>query len=305
MFVKRKVIDSIYNHNSVVTDYITFEEYMDRWLNVFFTRFKADNLPEELILMDIERFLFMYGRCIFFYDEYAKKYVCLPPMHTDGLTNIYGRPVSWAVKGLGTEPYYVSDLTPDKVVEIRNNAMCTPSVSTFKSIVRRLYELERTISININAQKTPILITCPENQRFSFKNLFKQWEGFMPVIFGTDQMNSNQFNVLRSDAPFVADRLYNIYQKTFNELLAYGGFMAMGNEKSAQMNDTESRQSTGLMFAQRYAFLQPREQAVNEINKKFGLNIKIQFNDVDLTDMMLAEPNLSMEEIEARKGDHV
>ena len=32
-----------------------------------------------------------------------------------------------------------------------------------------------------------------------------------------------------------------------------------------------------------------RQQAVDQINRKFGLNIKVAFNDVDVSDIMINE----------------
>lgn len=47
---------------------------------------------------------------------------------------------------------------------------------------KRLYNLDRAIDVNANAQKTPVVIKCTQEERLTLMNLYKQWEGNEPMI---------------------------------------------------------------------------------------------------------------------------
>ena len=48
---------------------------------------------------------------------------------------------------------------------------------------QKLYNVSRAIDVNINAQKTPLMIVCDEKQKLTMKNVYMQYEGNEPFIF--------------------------------------------------------------------------------------------------------------------------
>ncbi|MDO5811326.1 MAG: hypothetical protein Q4Q37_09535, partial [Methanobrevibacter sp.] len=100
---------------------------------------------------------------------------------------------------------------------------------------KKLYNIDRAIDVNANAQKTPILLLCEENQRLSYINLYKEYDGNAPVIKGTTGLDLEGFQVLKTDAPYVADKLYELKTNIWNEALTYLGITNITYSKKERM----------------------------------------------------------------------
>ena len=144
---------------------------------------------------------------------------------------------------------------------------------------RRLYEIERTIDVNVKAQKTPILIRATENQRLTMKNLYMQYDGNEPFIFGDKQLDMDGIKVLKTDAPYVADKLNILKRQIWNEALTYLGIENSNTEKRERLVSDEITSNLGGVAAQRFCRLNARRKAAEQINKMFGLNIQVDFRE--------------------------
>ena len=144
---------------------------------------------------------------------------------------------------------------------------------------RELYNLDRAISVNANAQKTPILIRCTENERLSLENLYMNYDGNKPVIYGDKQLNPNALTVLKTDAPYVADKLYTLKTQKWNEALTYLGISNVNITKRERLITDEVTRNQGGTIASRYSRLESRRQACAKINEMFGLNIQCDYRE--------------------------
>ena len=157
---------------------------------------------------------------------------------------------------------------------LRDNSVLDVELSA-----ERLANIERTIDVNINAQKTPVLITCEDNQRLTLQNLYKNYEGNMPVIYGDKNINPNSLKVLTTGAPYVSDRLYEIKTQTWNEILTYLGVSNVNVIKKERLISDEVKRNQGGIIASRYSRLVARQEACEEINKMFGLNLSCEYRE--------------------------
>ena len=140
--------------------------------------------------------------------------------------------------------------------------------------------MDRAIDININAQKTPVLIQCTEQQRLTMVNLYQKYDGNEPFIFGDSNLDLNGFKVLRTDAPFVADKIRQEKTQTWNEALTYLGISNTNVTKKERLISDEVIRSQGGTIASRYSRLEMRRQACREINNMFPeLNIWCDYRD--------------------------
>ena len=172
--------------------------------------------------------------------------------------------------------------TPENSVVVYNNYLRTNSMLDTSMFAHRLYNLDRAIDVNANAQKTPILIQCDESQMLTMKNIYEKYDGNIPVIMATKQLETNGFNVLKTDAPFVCDKLYELKTQIWNEALTYLGIANVSYVKKERMISDEVTRSQGGVVANRYSRLKPRQIAAEQINKMFGLNISVEYsNDFD------------------------
>lgn len=86
----------------------------------------------------------------------------------------------------------------------------------------RLYEAERTADVNIKAQKTPVLLLIDEKQRLTMENIYSQYNGNKPVIFGDkNSLGENVIKAINTQAPFIADKIINYKKEIWNEALTF------------------------------------------------------------------------------------
>ncbi len=135
------------------------------------------------------------------------------------------------------------------------------------------------IDVNINAQKTPCLVQGTEKQRLTLLNLYKQYEGNEPFIFGDKNLDLNSLKVLQTGAPYIADKLYELKTQVWNEFLTYIGVSNISTQKKERMVTDEVTRNLGGTIASRYSRLNSRREAVEKINAMFGTNIEVNYRE--------------------------
>lgn len=267
----------------------TWRQYFDRLMQLSMVMFKYDNLPDTIDARFLEKTLFNRGNCLFFEDE-VMGYLTLPSANL-GKFDVYDIPRmrrAYAVNG------YNKELTIDDSVIIYNNYLRTNSRLDVEMFAKKLYNIDRAIDTNANAQKTPILLLCDENERLSYLNLYKEYDGNAPVIKGTKGLDLQGFQVLKTDAPYVADKLYDLKTQIWNEALTYLGITNVSFQKKERMISDEVDRMLGGTYANRYSRLLAREEACDKINRMFGLNISVSYRD-DVEQMATLESEESDE----------
>lgn len=250
----------------------TYIQYENRLTELAMTMFEWKNLPDTIDERFLEMCLFGDGMCVFFEDE-VLGFLALKTM-IGGQLNVYQIPTertAYASNG------YNKKLNDKNSVIIFNNYLHTNSILDVRMFAERLYNLDRAIDVNANAQKTPILITCDENQRLTMKNLYMQYDGNEPFIFGNKQLDVNGLKVLKTDAPYVCDKLYELKSQLWNEALTYLGISNTNVTKKERMISDEVMRNMGGVIASRYSRLETRRQACKKINDMFGLDIWVDY----------------------------
>lgn len=259
---------------------LSYAEYYDLLEQIFVVSFEWENLPDGIDEMFFERMLFERGAVCFFKDEIVDQYAILP-MAQHGQWNIYNVPI-W--RRVFASNSYQKEVDASNSVIIYNNALRQPSCRMVEVYANRLAEYDQTIDVNINAQKTPVLIRCDEKERLSLKNMYMQYEGNYPVIFGDKNLSAVPFEAIKTDAPFVADQIYDLKVSYWNELLTYAGVSNLNIQKKERLITDEVSRMMGGILANRNSRLLPRQKAAEEINRMFGLNISVKFrDDADIT----------------------
>lgn len=104
---------------------------------------------------------------------------------------------------------------------------------------------------------------------------------FRTVIFGSDTMlaDLNNINVLRTDAPFIADKTDILLHNILNEALSYMGYDNANQDKRERLVSEEVNANNGLIMGQRNERLILRQKAAEEINALFGLNVSVDVRE--------------------------
>lgn len=260
---------------SALMNNATYIQYYNRLIELSIAMFDWTGLPGTIDPRFLELTLFKYGQVVFFEDE-VMGYLALTNAVQGGF-DVYGYPVA----SRAYSPYnnYQKNLTLDDSVIIYNNYLRTPSSLDVEVFAKRLYNLDRVIDVNANAQKTPVLIKCAETQRLTMKNLYKEFDGNSPVIFGDNGLNDANFTVLSTEAPYVADRIYQLKTQIWNEALTYLGISNINVQKKERLITDEVSRNMGGVIASRYSRLNARQNACEKINKMFGLNVWCEYRD--------------------------
>ena len=274
----RKREKTLFGESATVNN-LTYMQYLNRLTELSVSMFEWKNLPPTVDARYLELHLFETGSMVYFDDDVIGNLCldCLP----SGRLDVYGNPVlRRAYSGYNN---YQKLLKESNSVIIWNNYLHTNSILEMKMFARRLYNLDRIIDVNANAQKTPVLIQGTEQQRLTLKNLYKEFDGNSPFIFGDKNLDLNSLKCLQTGAPYVCDKLYNLKQMYWNEALTYLGINNNGAQKRERMLAIEGSQAQGGTISSRYSRLQSRREAVEKINAMFGTNIEVNYREDFMT----------------------
>lgn len=152
-----------------------------------------------------------------------------------------------------------------------NSKVDLSSVSVFSLYAENLAFIKQISDINLNTQKTPIIVTYDDNLQMQEVNqLFDRYDGNQPVIFtrsvvdeegkklSSDGQMAKAMQVLDLKTKFVVDKLETQKQKVWDEAMGCFGLMNMSQYKKERMTKTESEANTQQTVAMQNSMLQPR-----------------------------------------------
>ena len=272
----------------------TYRLYLDQILEIAIARYKWNGLPKTID----ERFLELTlcgknGTVLFFNDENIG-FLALP-CTMSGRFNVYNIPIqrrAYAVNG------YQANRDDTNSVIIYSNQLHN-GMSVYNRLVqyaKDLYLIDSIIMVNVNAQKTPLMLLADEKQMLTLKNLYMKYDGNQPFIFGDrNDLNPNSIQALVTGAPYVADKLYELKQNIWNEVLTFLGVPNVQMNKKERLITDEVNRGLGGVFASRYSGLLSRRQSCDQINEMFGLNLSVEYRNESETDYVKAEAEDTME----------
>lgn len=275
------------NEMSMLTNNATYIDYLNRLRLLATSLFTWENLDEVAgfgASRFLEQSLFDNGRACFVKDD-ELGFMALKVNPSDKL-NVYNLPTRVMAWSIGYEKNYDFD----DIVYIMNNELQLPTSQTINLIAYRLYETERTIDTNLIAQKTPLLIEGDTKTILTLKNVYMQYSGNTPFIFGNKQFDiSNKLNILKTDAPYLIDKLTIHKHELWNEALTYLGIDNANTDKKERLITDEVESNNDLINFYLNCFYKTRKQACDIINEKFlkdnDLKISISLNK-DIADLL-------------------
>ena len=258
----RKEIDVAMGANNA-----TYIDYLDRLRLLSTSIFSWKNL-DKIAGFGAERFLeqalYDNGRACFVKDP-ELGFMVLKVNPSDKL-NIYQLPVKVQAWSIGYSKQYKFD----DVAYIMNNVLQKPTLSTIMLIAYRLYETERTIDVNLMAQKTPVLIQGDTKTILTLKQVYEQYSGNTPFIFGNKQFDvSNKLSAIKTDAPYIIDKLTQHKKDLMTEALNFLGIDNFFSDKKERLITAEAEGTEALTNFYLNCFYKTRQEAVEIINEKF------------------------------------
>ena len=276
------------NANSIAQQY-----YLSRLSELAMSMFKWKELPDSIDPRFLEYTLFYEGAAVFFKDkdlteknlskneqEEGGTYLALQVV-LGGDLNVYRVPNNRKAYAVNT---YNKQLTVEDSVIIWNNMLRLPEYGRMMFYAEKLAQIDRAIDVNVKGQRFPIAILCDESQRLTMKQVYKQYDGNEPFIFGDKSLDLSGIQVINTGSPYVADKLQQLKNNIWAEAMMCLGIPNSPSEKKERLVANEAKVSQGGTLASRSSRLEMRKRACDEINKMFGLAIDVEYNqDLDMS----------------------
>ena len=266
----REFIDTAYVNDQ------TYYDYLYRLKKIATSMFEWVNLPPSMNSRYIEETLYYLGTAALLWDD---NYGFInTKCASAGEINIYGLPTKVNCYSYGYQDmrmlYTGLNKTKDnkECIMVMNTWDRTPTCSTLELFALRLYEAERTCDVNIKAQKTPVMLVVNDSQRLTMKNLYSQYDGNEPFIFGDkDSLSADTLKAIKTDAPYIADKLMEYKKEIWNEALTFLGINNLSLEKKERLITDEASSNNEVINMNLQSYLVPRKEACKLFNEKFGL----------------------------------
>lgn len=256
----------------------TFTDYYYRLLMIAKSRFKWNNIPNFIKDEWIEKYLINEGNCLFFEDDV--KGFMVAKATASGMLNTYDECVSYTPYGTG----YIGRplINDEECVLIKNNDFMLSTAPTLQLYAYRLTEITRAIDVNISAQKTPVVVLCNEKQRLSFKRMFKNISDNEVAIYGDKNLDIDAIKSLNIQAPVVFDKLECQKHAIWNECMTFLGFNNSNQDKKERLVADEVGANDEQIGASANVMLKTRQDACENINRIFGLDISVELREMPM-----------------------
>ena len=303
--LKKKGLNSDFEDAQLVNGE-TYNDYIYRMKKIILSMFEWEGLPDTMNARYLEMCLYYKGQAALLYDE---NYGFINTQAVDsGYINIYGLPTlincfSYSYNSMRNLYVAGSDENPEKDKEcilVMNTFERVPTCSTIQLFAMRLAEAQRSADVNIKAQRTPVLIYGTKEQEFTLRNLYAQYDGNTPVIYGNkDNLATSAIQSIKTEAPYIADKMLEYKKEIWNEFLTYIGVSNL-DEKKERLISTEANSNNEVINLNLESFLAPRKQACKEFKEKYGLDIDVKvrsdiYNIIKQEESIISEYNVKDE----------
>lgn len=272
-----KFIDSALSNDD------TYFDYLRRMKMVALSMFEW-KLPKGMDSRYLERSLYYKGMATMF--ETPEFGFINTQCSTNGYLNIYGLPsalmcntfngLHWYKKlftQLGEDEETIKKQREEECVFVMNDWEGMPTAFTIEQFAYRMYLAQRTADVNMSAQRTPVMVVCSDKQRLTMENLYSQYDGNQPFIFGDkdSNINENSLKALKTDAPFICDKVIDYKKEIWNEFLQFLGVNSISIEKKERLITDEANQNNEVINLYLQSRLAPRQKACDQFNELYGL----------------------------------
>lgn len=254
-------------------------------------RFEWKGLPESVNVRFLETNLTWRALAIFFKDTNSGQYFVAQGAGS-GATNFMDEPTSFTIIApdmhtarLNAVPTY--DRTPSGDVGVRKDPECVPIWANYGRepdldiiylYATKFAKLDRSIEITADNMRKTKYINSPENERLSWMNILKNINEGQEAIFGTSGLDMGQIGVIDlSVDPLTLPNLQIAKSKMWNECMGLLGINNSNQDKKERLVAAEVGANDEQVQATKNIALNARQQACEQINRLYGLNVSVDF----------------------------
>lgn len=281
--------------NTQLSNFKTYHQYLNKMLLLAENVFQYKNIDNFVDMSVINLELITKGSVAWFYDEIIEKVVALPYSNVGDL-DMYGRPTR--IMARAKNGRYYRYLNRDEFVIMYDNDSHLPIYSNILSSAERMALYKRTIDINARQQQTPRFWKTSEDNKKTINELVNEVEANVNTIITYDNIDIDETSLVLSPAPYVADKLTELKKEEWAEFLELIGISNLSVQKKERVITDEIASTLGGTIASRYSRFESRRKAIEEINKKWGTHIEVEFYDGLPTTIVNSDEYLGSEDDE-------
>ena len=275
--MKRKDVEYKQARNLIYSKDIALNDFIDNMLIKCNQMFVYQNLPDGITKRVIERYLLENGYCIFT-KENDKFYV-----FTGGLGGEQNEYYEYT-KCIVSNPYLKLNkeyTINDDCVLIRNDSKMKGLIPLLEKYGVLCGDCELSINMLTNNLRTQFFISANDDKTRQNADLFikKLVDGELSVIGENQFLDGVKVHNVSSQANYIQQFIeLNQYLKAsaFNEI----GLDANFNMKRERLTVNEVELNTSILIPLADNMLEERRNAMDLINKKYGLNIEVDLSSV-------------------------
>ena len=260
--------------NSQISNFLTYQMYLRQLLTLAENVFEYENMPKFIDTAYLNKQLLRKGSVAFFKDDVMG--VIALPYNNIGTLDVYGRPKKIQVIARNG---YTRELNQNEFVIMYDNNGRYPLLMDIYQNAERIALCKRVIDINIAQQRTPRIWLTKSDKVRSVSDLVNEIDGNVERVIAYDNINLDDVQAICEPAPYVADKVDMHLEKEWAEFFRLIGVANLVEQKKERLIQDEMTASLGGTIASRYSRFEPRKKALDEINKKFGTNIKVKYYD--------------------------
>lgn len=257
--------------NNIITESFLYRRFELLMLN----QFKWNGLDEFNIQeKHVEQYLFNNGYCAFFEDP-ANGKLCLP-CYGEGGQNVYGDFLRYRATGNN----YSFAVNADDCVLIENNKLRMPTYLAVYYFVEQLYELKRTMDVNVKQLRLQTLFSATDKNILTVKKIIDEIDKHNWAIVTDSALQLDEIvKAVQTGVKPLTAELTDRYNAVMNEALTYFGINNSNTDKRERLITDEANANNQLIDSCAEMFLESRRRACEEINKKFGTNISVELRN--------------------------
>ena len=260
--------------NSQLCNFKTYQMYLRQMLTLAENVFEFKNMPEFIDIAYLNKELLRRGSIAFFKDEVMG--VIALPYRNIGTLDVYGRPRQ--IQVIARNGYTKTLKTGEFVIMYDNNGRYPLYLDILQS-AERIALCKRVIDINITHQRTPRIWLTNNDKLETVKSMLNQVDGNVETVLAYDNIDLDDITAVCEPAPYVTDKIDLHLDKEWAEFFRLIGVANLVEQKRERLIKDEMTASQGGTIASRYSRFNPRQKAIDEINKKWELDIEVKYYD--------------------------
>ena len=254
--------------------------YFKNYKRLIMSMFVWGNLPDGISARFIEDKLFYNGLLIFYKSKELGFYVVAQATPI-GL-NDYEEPTGYRAYGVNKINEYVK---PSECVPIWNDMFIEGNVSNVNFFAKSLSNIKKTFDVNLEQLKNPNIISCPEGQKETVKQVLAQKTDGVPYIFVNEDFNTlSQVNVFSLKIQNHTKELQDVATTVENQGMTFFGINNVNVVKRERVNTSEADQNDEQISLNKDSMYLARCNARDAINAKFGLSVTMELSQEEKQD---------------------